>query len=277
MPDPIYHLQDPTGLAQLEVVPARGGIITRWQVAGQEILYLDQERFADPSLSVRGGIPILFPICGNLPQNLFSYGGGTYKLKQHGFARDLPWQVESVAADQIVLSLTSNTLTLSQYPFPFELQFTYQIAGDRLILQQRFHNTGTTEMPFCIGFHPYFAVRDKTQLEIEIPATQMMNQSTQQTLPFSGSFDWSQRELDLAFRPLASSSARVQDHDRKLQLDLDFDPLYSTLVFWTVQGKDFYCLEPWSAPRNALNSRDSLSYLAAGQIQQTSISLKVSL
>jgi len=27
---------------------------------------MDTERFKDPTLSVQGGIPLLFPICGNL-------------------------------------------------------------------------------------------------------------------------------------------------------------------------------------------------------------------
>jgi galactose mutarotase-like enzyme len=68
-----YTLTDDSAESKLEVVPERGGIITGWQVKGKEILYLDAERFANPALSVRGGIPILFPICGNLPNNTYTY------------------------------------------------------------------------------------------------------------------------------------------------------------------------------------------------------------
>jgi len=64
-----YCLSDPANDAYLEVVPERGGIITGWRVQGQELLYLDAERFTNPEMTVRGGIPILFPICGNLPNN----------------------------------------------------------------------------------------------------------------------------------------------------------------------------------------------------------------
>jgi galactose mutarotase-like enzyme len=73
-----YTLADEDASSSLEVVPERGGMITRWQICGQDILYLDADRFADPGLSVRGGIPILFPICGNLPDNAFLYQGKTY-------------------------------------------------------------------------------------------------------------------------------------------------------------------------------------------------------
>ncbi len=46
--------------------PRRGGIITNWVVNNHQILYFDQKRFLDKTKSIRGGIPILFPICGDL-------------------------------------------------------------------------------------------------------------------------------------------------------------------------------------------------------------------
>lgn len=56
---------------RLRVVPDRGGLVTGWLCQGpwgaREILHVDAERFADPAKSVRGGIPVLFPICGGLP------------------------------------------------------------------------------------------------------------------------------------------------------------------------------------------------------------------
>ncbi len=50
-----YVLSDQAARSRLEVVPERGGMITRWQVQDQELLYLDRERFANPELTVRGG------------------------------------------------------------------------------------------------------------------------------------------------------------------------------------------------------------------------------
>jgi galactose mutarotase-like enzyme len=67
-----YILTDDTTQNLIEVLPERGGIITRWQVGGRELFYLDTERMLDPSLSIRGGNPILFPICGNLVDNSYN-------------------------------------------------------------------------------------------------------------------------------------------------------------------------------------------------------------
>jgi galactose mutarotase-like enzyme len=66
----------------------------------------------------------------------------------------------------------------------------------------------------------------------------------------------------------------VQEGDR-LRLTLTFSPEFSTLVFWTINGKDFYCLEPWTAGRNAINTGDRLIHLAPGTQLDTQMELKV--
>ncbi|HEY9695801.1 MAG TPA: aldose epimerase [Trichocoleus sp.] len=273
-----YLLTDDNHQARLEVVPERGGIITRWQVKGQEILYLDESRFADPGLTVRGGIPILFPICGNLPENTYRYQGQNYHLKQHGFARDLPWTVVAQRTQPDValqLRLTSNEQTRQNYPFEFELLFTYRLEGQSLVIDQQCINRSLEPMPCSIGFHPYFAVRDKSQLQFNIPATRFQNQQNQTIHPFSGQFDFTQDEIDVAFSEVSRSTASATDLDRQIKLSLEYDSLYSTLVFWTIRGKDYYCLEPWSAPRNALNSGEHLTQIAPGDQFTASIKLVV--
>lgn len=274
-----YILSDASAKSQLQVVPERGGIITSWRVQGEEILYLDAERFTNPGLTVRGGIPILFPICGNLPDNTYTYQGQQYTLKQHGFARDLPWEVtESAAQDLVSLTvvLNSSEQTRAVYPFDFQLIFTYQLLGNSLEIRQRYINRSSASMPFSTGLHPYFGTLDKTQLKFEIPADQFQDQRTKSTHSFAGGFDLSQDEIDVAFQQLDERSATVTDASRQMQLQLSWDDTYSTVVFWTVKGKDFYCLEPWSAKRNALNTGEHLTYLSPGSSCETSVRMAVS-
>lgn len=262
-----YILSDQLAQSRLTVVPERGGIATGWQLRGQEMLYLDRDRFANPQLSIRGGVPILFPICGNLPDNRYSYSGQTYSLKQHGFARDLPWQVvDRITHDRvgITLALESNTETRSVYPFDFELRLSYFLQGNALEIHHTIANRSTEPMPFSIGLHPYFLVSDKAPLQFDIPASQYQNQIDQTIHDFSGQFDFEQDEIDVAFRSLTRSDASAVDPNRRLRLKVEFDPAFSTLVFWTVKGKDYYCLEPWTAPRNSLNTGDRLLWLDPG-------------
>jgi galactose mutarotase-like enzyme len=262
-----YVLSDETANSSLEVVPERGGIATSWLVEGKEIFYLDAERFANPDLTVRGGVPILFPICGNLPDNTYTHKGVQRTLKQHGFARDLPWVpakevTEGCAA--LTLFLNSNDRTLAVYPFDFQLAFTYQIKGNSLEIIQRYTNLSAEPMPFSSGLHPYFLAPDKTDLRFEIPGMQYRDQITHKKGYFTGVFDTTLDEIDVSFDELTGLAATVTDATRSLRLTLSYNSSYAKLVFWTLKGKDFYCLEPWTAPRNALNTGAHLMYLPPG-------------
>jgi len=271
-----YILSDQVAQSRLEIVPERGGIVTRWQLRGQDILYLDAERFTNPELTVRGGVPILFPICGNLPGNSYTIEGQPYTLKQHGLARDLPWQVSDRSTQEcvsITLTLESSDITRALYPFDFHLAFTYRLRGNSLELEQQVTNRGDQPMPFSLGFHPYFQTSDKSQLQFEIPATQLVNQRTGESHRFSGQFDFEQDEIDVIFRELSGQVATVSDRARSLRLTMEFDDFYPFLVFWTVKGKDFYCLEPWSAGRNSINTGDRLTHLPPGESLHASFRL----
>ncbi|ASC70085.1 Aldose-1-epimerase [Halomicronema hongdechloris C2206] len=275
---PTYLLSDTDADAKVTVVPQRGGLITHWQINDQDILYFDAERFANPELSVRGGIPILFPICGNLPDHTYTLEGQAYSLKQHGFARDLPWQVlEQSVRDSaaLTLALTSNDHTRALYPFDFRLELTYRLQGHTLTLDQRVINASDRPMPFSLGLHPYFHAADKTQLRFDLPAQQLHDQLTQAVEPFAGHFDLSQPEIDVALTPLSAQTATVVDHHSHRALTLTWSDTYSALVFWTVQGKPYYCLEPWTALRNALNTGDRIITLAPGATHEATVALAV--
>lgn len=259
-----YILSDESANSQIEVVPERGGIVTSWRINNQEVFYLDTERFTHPDLSVRGGNPILFPLCGNLPNDTYNVDGTDYKIKQHGFARELPWTATSQSNDggaSVTIELGSNEQTKAVYPFDFHLAFTYTLRGNTLEIRQEYKNLSSTPMPFSSGFHPYFLCGDKNQIESNIPSGRYEDNRTKESFDFDGKFNFDQDEIDSVFGNLSSRSTSVTDNDRKLKIAIDYDDFYTYLVFWTVKGKDFYCLEPWSATRNSLNTKEYLTVL----------------
>lgn len=277
---PTYILTDQDSGARVEIVPERGGMVTEWSINDQQILYFDADRFTDPAKSVRGGIPILFPICGNLPDNRYSVEGQSYELAQHGFARNLPWTVRDRAVKEngavLELVLESTADTLSVYPFEFQIVFTYRLQGTRLHIDQTYSNKSERPMPFSTGLHPYFhlaeaSTRTKSQLQLDIPATRYTDQINQTEHDYTGSLDWNAPELDLAFRPVSAQQAAAVDPSRQLKISIDYDSVYTTLVFWTVAEKNYYCLEPWSAPRNALNTGTDLLQLAPSETRSMQV------
>ncbi|NEQ53199.1 MAG: aldose epimerase [Leptolyngbya sp. SIO3F4] len=270
-----YILTD--GESKVAVVPERGGIVISWQVNGNEVFYLDAERFKDPSLSIRGGIPLLFPICGNLVDDTYTLNGETYKLKQHGFGRTLPWEVTQQSTDDgasLTVTLKSSDETRAGYPFDFQLDYIYTLKGNTL--EQRFRHTNLSDkpMPFSTGTHPYFAVTDKSKLSFNLPSSEYKIKGAPEVFAFNGQFNFDQEEIDFAFINLTGQTATVEDGDSTLTIS--YDENYSTLVFWTVKGKDFYCLEPWSGPRNAINTGDALITIAPQETVETIISMTVS-
>ncbi|MGB3508269.1 MAG: aldose epimerase [Microcoleaceae cyanobacterium] len=271
-----YILSDETSQSLVVIVPDRGGIITDWRIQDQKIFHMDKERFADPTLSVRGGIPLLFPICGNLPDDTYTLDGETYQLPQHGFARTSPWEVSQQSTSDgasITVTLRSNEQTRAVYPFNFELNYTYILKGNTLEMRYSHTNLSQKPMPFSTGIHPYFAAADKSQLEFDLPSNEYKLKGEPTVNTFSGEFDFNAEEIDWAFVNLSKQSAVVTDKSRNLKLTINYDSNYSTLVFWTVKGKEFYCLEPWTGPRNAMNTGEHLLIAEPGKTVETVISM----
>jgi len=268
--------------SKIEVVPERGGIVTSWIVGDQEVFYMDSERFTHPELSVRGGIPILFPICGNLPNNTYTHNDQVYTLKQHGFAREMPWEVDVEDQSGLSLVLTSTPETLAVYPFEFKVKFTYILTGNTLTIKQSYSNLSNQSMPFSAGTHAYFAAPDKSELKFELPSSEFIDQKTFVTHPFLGGFDFELAEIDVMFfNPTLPSNQTANraisiDASRNLTLTLDFDQYHKALVFWSVKGKDFFCLEPWTAARNSLNTGENLITIEPGATVDMEISMTIS-
>jgi galactose mutarotase-like enzyme len=273
-------LADSTTASAVKLVPERGGIVTEIAIGERQILYLDRDRFDRPELSVRGGIPILFPICGNLPGDRYTWEGETFQLPQHGFARNLPWSVtntETAADAAVTLTLKDSPATLAVYPFAFELTFTYRWSGTTLQIDQQVHNRSQRTMPFSVGFHPYFAVQDKSRLTFQLPVSVYSDRANQQSGQFQGMWDYDRDEIDAAFESISageSLTAQVRDAAAQISVTLTGGPEFRHLVFWTVRDKPFYCLEPWSAPRNAINTGTDTIALEAGDSYRTFVALQ---
>lgn len=156
-PYPHWEFSDPTSGDLLRLVPERGGLISGWCCGGQEVVYLDLERFLDPTQSVRGGFPVLFPITGGLPDNQLPLPQGTFTIGQHGFARQLPWRMEALADGRgVALELTDTPDTRQAYPFAFLLRMEVRLAPAALEIATTVSNRSSEPMPFSFGLHPYF-------------------------------------------------------------------------------------------------------------------------
>jgi D-hexose-6-phosphate mutarotase len=68
---------------EVSFCPERGGIITSIKFDGNEVLYMDDETFNNKEVNVKGGVPILFPNAGPIPDEIKTDElGGNYLFKK---------------------------------------------------------------------------------------------------------------------------------------------------------------------------------------------------
>ena len=100
--------------------------------------------------------PILFPIVGRLVNNQYQYQGQTYRLHQHGFARQSQFRVVSKSQQQVTFGLHSNSVTKQRFPFDFDLKVGYRLVDHTIKVQITVNNVGDHELWFSTGSHPGF-------------------------------------------------------------------------------------------------------------------------
>jgi galactose mutarotase-like enzyme len=279
--DPLetLRLEDEAAGSMVHVAPSRGGMVTRFLVRDVPVLFLDETTLRDPSKSVRGGIPVLFPIAGKLPDNRYAMGGRSFTMKQHGFARDLPWTVldESTRdGASVTLGLTASEATRAQYPFEFALRFTVRLRGEVLTVEQRIENRGDVPMPIQPGLHPYFFVPDGTKgaTRIDTDATRGHDNRTGTDVEVTAPIELAGHEVDLFLYdhgPRETTLHRA-DHASLPDIRIQFGADQSVLVVWTLPGRDFVCVEPWRAKPGTLAS-GTAPCVAPGSFASTTLTL----
>ena len=259
----------------IKFCPERGGVITNWVSDGKEILYLDKKRFMDKTKSIRGGIPILFPICGNLNTPSSVFGKDYLQLTQHGFARDLQWQYSFNQNEQsLCLFLNESKKTKKYYPFDFQLKIEVSLNINCLEFEITIYNKTDSDMPINFGLHPYFNVSDFNNLEfLGYP----LNCHNQEKNIISNTLD-ELKNIDLGVDLLMYNSGKSAFRDKifKREVTLIHPYPFDLGVIWSDPPRRMICLEPWTSPRNSfvdgfrnivIPSNDSQRFDASIQIK----------
>ncbi len=272
-----YALTDAATGTRADVAPGRGGMVTRFVVGQREVLFMDRDTLQDPTRNVRGGIPVLFPIAGRLQGDAYTVGDRSYSLAQHGFARTSAWRVVSQRTDtaaEITLALGDNPATRTVYPFGFDLRVTYAVAKTSLSITTEV-TAGARDLPVHLGFHPYFYVDDarKREATVRTDATHAWDNHTQAFTDFHA-LDLTLPEVDLHLldHGLPGTTLSTGDGHRAV---IEMDEAFKTLVVWTLAGRDFVCVEPWTAPAGALATGAGRVTVAAGTTWRVQWTIRV--
>ncbi len=240
-------------------VSGHGAEIRSIKKNGKELMWQ-----ADPKYWGRTS-PILFPLVGNYWEKKCRYEGRTYELSQHGFARDMDFELLSGTEDELVFELKDNEETHDKYPFSFVLRVGYKISGSGVEVRWTVKNPGDRDMFFSIGGHPAFNC-DLTQDKLLFMRSgkKVMTDLKSNVIESGGSGCLSDRTTDisltdgeLALAPELFDEDALIIEDRQADtvvllsssgeevVRVSFDaPLFGV---WSPAGKNapFVCIEPW--------------------------------
>ncbi|MBQ8341132.1 MAG: aldose 1-epimerase family protein [Clostridia bacterium] len=214
-----------------------------------------------------GTAPRLFPICGTLKEDRYTYEGKEYHLKKHGFARNTLFEVESAEPTRAVFLHTSDEKTKQCYPFDYELRVRFALHGRAIEVGYEIKNKSNGAMYFNVGSHEAYATPEGIEeYDVIFPQGEtldtcglcgpLLNDERFPILKESRYLPLYERYFDmdtLIFKDIASRSATLRNRKNGRAVRVDF-PDADHLLIWHKQGAPFICLEPWNGLPDVVGS-----------------------
>jgi galactose mutarotase-like enzyme len=283
----VFRLTAADGRAHAEIVPELGGLVASLQLPGPdgrpgECLFRHPWFWEPGTPETRGGIPLLFPVCGRLLQEdrpgLYRVDGQAYVLPIHGFAMRQPWEVAAAdRPDGLRLRLADSPATRAAYPFAFELELAFDLAPEEFTGRLTVRNPGAVPLPYAAGFHPYFATpapgrgKEETRVEARPAALCLYNATktavTGQAPPPAFPRSIAGGEINSLLLDMGGASETRLRFPDGSGIGLRASGLFRYRQFYTRPEAPFFCDEPWMAPPGLLNHPESARTLAAGQAE----------
>ena len=159
----LVRLRISTALCEAEVY-LHGAHVTHFKNTGggEPLLFLSAASHFAPGKPIRGGVPVIFP--------WFGARTGRPDSPAHGFARTLPWEVESLTSDKLgaialTVRLDSNDATRAHWPHEFALRHRITF-GAQLDMQLAVENLSAASIQFEEALHTYLAVSDVREVRV---------------------------------------------------------------------------------------------------------------
>lgn len=215
--------------------------------------------------------PILFPIVGRLKDNETYIEDKLYNMSQHGFARDMEFEVIDETNSSIIYKLQSNEESKKFYPYEFELLIKYTLEENKLNIKWEVKNIDSRDIYFSIGAHPAFNISSREELSnyyIEFKCKDNVNQISLEGPYYNEITSMSKLEtLELnpksfekdaiIFTNIDELSIKNKKEDNYIKVSFEDFPLVG---IWSPYYKDenltapFICVEPWHGLADSVNS-----------------------
>lgn len=295
----VYTIRAEDGSVEASIVPELGAVVSSlrfaWRGTMRETLFRHEFFWDRTTERTRGGYPFLFPVCARLERDgvpgLYLYDGRRYELKIHGFSMRMPWTVSEHADSALTVTLRDTDATRACYPFRFEVTLRFEVGAGGLAIRQTYANTGSELMPYYAGFHPYFLTpppgQGKEQVAIRYAMKAMLNYNSRLT-DVVGRAAPVPTPLKVTDPVLIERLTEIGD-DREVRLEfpdgmtlhtradgVEDKGMFRFIQLYTMVDKPFFCVEPWMAAPNTLNTVTGSRWLGPGQAEHGVLNVWIS-
>ncbi len=213
--------------------------------------------------------PVLFPIVGSLKDNKTIINGKEYYMSQHGFARDMNFELIEKNDNIHSYVLKSSNETLEKYPFDFELYITYVVNNDKLITKYKVINKDSKKMPFGIGGHPAFICNisnNDSYIEFDVHQEKIeflqLENGLIKEYPVKLDILKNKKRIDLnnelffndaiIMKNVSGDNVYLKNKDNEI-LKFNFKG-FPYLALWSKENAPFVCIEPWYTIADKINT-----------------------
>lgn len=225
------------------------------------IKFNEKEKLHDGKTFWDRQAPILFPTVGRLTNNKTIINNKECEISQHGFAKDMKFELIEKNENKQIYELKSNEETLKKYPFKFVLNIEYEFTEDILKTRIKVTNKDEKEMIFGLGGHPgfkldmpqeeyYFELEtEEAEVEfMEVEGEYISNKPAKNILKKNKIIEITKESFlndAIMMKKLKSSKITLkQKKDNKKILEFNFED-FPILAIWSLPGAEYICLEPW--------------------------------
>ena len=219
---------------------------------------------------------ILFPFANRIANGKYSFKGQDYQLPTnengrhnaiHGLIYDKTFEIVEHQEKKEFVSFSivyEEQHPPAGFPFPFKIILTYCLFADKLELKIEIKNTGHKDLPFTLGWHPYFYSSDLSSAKLTFhPQHQVLFDTNMITkgkvsAEIEKPFMIADKNLDDCFT-LQKQQVEFESDNRII--GISSTPFHPYLQVYTPPTRDAIAIEPMTGISDTFNNDIGLQVL----------------
>ncbi|MFT6879291.1 MAG: aldose 1-epimerase [Arcticibacterium sp.] len=269
-----------------------GAALTQLNLNGQDVI-----KYPLKDGEPKKGYPsaILFPFPNRVKDGKYTFEGKEYSLEMndleahnaiHGLVAFETFELISRTPSKIVAKYVYKGLN-EGYPFPFEIKVIYQLKESSLLFNVEVTNSGSGNMPYGFGWHPYFGFDGTSIGEMTLKAPKRRRMELNERYIPTGEYEVEKAQIINLKNNILDNVFAIEKEGSESEVTLRFKKKklivsqktgknkLNYMVLYIPPSRNCIAIEPQSCNTNAFNNDEGLLILASGKKNKFDISVSV--